>query len=456
MSCGAGELLGRQGAVVAEYLAGNILTTSGQRNGIRAVHEPDGFHVLFYCQTLPGQRAAPLIGITMSTLSAPRSNRRRQGSLDTVRYTRHMPPEQVLEHYRPGKTDPLRVLEVLIDLFNAQHTALKKIVSHKTRQERADFLRRFFRDLRLKAGFKTLPDPRNLGHRHIRAMVTVWQRERLAPATIQTYLSFLRGLALWLGKPGFIRKPGHYGLSVAEYQRHEYAQRDKSWSSRGIDIDALIERVCVYDPYVGASLRLIRTIGLRRKEAVMLRPHRCAVPFEATNLPSEQRQADEYVLIKAGAKGGRPRFVPLDSQQRIKALEFAQSVAQEPDAHLGDPRHGLKGNLRRFDYVMARFGITSKGLGVTAHGLRHEALIEHYMRQTGGVEPPVRGGQVNPELDDVARRSTARLAGHHRPRASGAYLGAVAHHRKNDGSVDCGLSGLCLPNSADPRPDPRL
>jgi len=28
-----------------------------------------------------------------------------------------------------------------------------------------------------------------IGDRHIRAMVAVWQKERLAPATIQTYLS---------------------------------------------------------------------------------------------------------------------------------------------------------------------------------------------------------------------------------------------------------------------------
>ena len=68
--------------------------------------------------------------------------------------------------------------------------------------------------------------------------------------------------------------------------------------------------------------------------------------------------------------------MPLDSEKRIAALAFAQAVVQEDDAHLGDPRHSLKHNLRRFDYVMARFGITAEGLGATAHGLRHEAMIE--------------------------------------------------------------------------------
>ena len=100
-------------------------------------------------------------------------------------------PAQVLARFRPGKVPARKVLDVLLELFNSQHTALQKTVSHKTRYDRAQFLRRFFRDLHERAGFKLLPDPRNLGQKHLRAMVKVWQQDRLAPATIQTYLSFL-------------------------------------------------------------------------------------------------------------------------------------------------------------------------------------------------------------------------------------------------------------------------
>ena len=107
---------------------------------------------------------------------------------------RGLTAQEILDRHPPAKTSPMRVLEILIMLFNHQHTAKQKEVSFKTRQERAYFLRRFFRDLQKKAGFKTLPDPRNLGGRHVAAMVTIWQQERLALATIQTYLSFLRAL----------------------------------------------------------------------------------------------------------------------------------------------------------------------------------------------------------------------------------------------------------------------
>ena len=329
----------------------------------------------------------------------------------------------ILARYRPGHANPKHVLEVLLKLHNQQHTARMKTVSHKTRQERADFLRRFFRDLRERAGFKTLPDPRNLGQKHIRAIVQVWREDKLKPATIQTYLSFLRGLAKWLGKNGFVRSPAHYGLEIDEYQRHEAAERDKSWSAQGVDIDGLIEKVCAYNAYVGASLRVIRAFGLRRKESVMLRPNACIVPFESTGLPEDTRQADRYVWIRQGAKNGRQRFVPLDTPQRVAAIVYAQSVTVGPEAHLGDPRNDLKTNLRRFDYVLVKFGITTGKLGITAHGLRHEALIDEFVARTGQ-QPPVRGGRpLTVEAEESARQAVARLAGHERKRASSAYLG---------------------------------
>jgi site-specific recombinase XerC len=330
-------------------------------------------------------------------------------------------PHQILERYRPGKAPPLKVLDVLLELFNAMHTSLDKTVSHKTRHERALFLRRFFRDLNEKAGFKKLPDPRNLGQKHLRAMVQVWRREHLAPATIQTYLSFLRGLGVWTGKHGFVRGPAYYGLNVEEYQRHEYAQRDKSWSANGVDIDALVAKVCEYDLYVGASLRLIRAMGLRRKESVLFRPYENAVAFADTGLPHEQREADRYVWVRG--KGGRIRHIPLDRPARVDALAFAQQVVSSPDAHMGDPSNDLKKNLRRFDYVLEKFGITFSKLGVTAHGLRHEFLIDHFESLTGHA-PPVRGGDApSPDVDAAARKAVSWLAGHSRTRASCAYLG---------------------------------
>lgn len=338
---------------------------------------------------------------------------------------------EILALYPAWKTPPHDVLDVLLALFNKQHTVKHKEVSFKTREERAEFLHRYFDVLEIELAFKPPPDPRNVGERHIKAAVKFWQAQGLAPATIQTYLSFLRGFANWIGKPGLVRQPQYYGLQPEDYQRHEAAQRDKSWSAQGIDIDHLIGEIGRFDPYVGAAMRLVRALGLRRKEAVMFRPHRCVVPFEATGLPLHKRKADRYARIKAGSKGGRERFVALDTPERLAAIEHAQAVVVAGDGHMGHPAHSLQQALRRFNYVLEKFGATQKALGGTAHGLRHEVLIDRFEAMTGH-PAPVRGGESLPrEISDPARLEVAELAGHARKRASNAYLGGVLVQKRD-------------------------
>ena len=90
---------------------------------------------------------------------------------------------------------------------------------------------------------------------------------------------------------------------------------------------------------------------------------------------------------RRAVKGGRVRFIPLDNPARLAAVEFAQDVVRGRDSHMGNPANELKQNLRRFDYVMEKFGITFRELGVTPHGLRHEVLIQFFGDQSG--EPSV-------------------------------------------------------------------
>jgi integrase len=209
-----------------------------------------------------------------------------------------------------------------------------------------------------------------------------------------------------------------------EYQRHDASNVDKSWSGNRVDIDAVLFDVAQYDPHVGAMMGLIRAFGLRKKEAIMFRPFQRVVLFETTGLPHEKRKADRYVSILAGSKGGRQRYIPLDTPERIAAVEHAQNVVAGKDSHMGQVGYSLKQAMRRFDYVMEKFGITGKSLGVTAHGLRHEALIGQFEAMTGATAP-VRGGRRLPKtVGNPARKEVAILAGHSRTRASNAYIGS--------------------------------
>ncbi len=128
-------------------------------------------------------------------------------------------------------------------------------------------------------------------------------------------------------------------------------------------------------------------------------------------------------MHRVKGKGGRVRWIPLDSPAHLAALEFAQGVVDSRDAHMGDPRRDLKRNLRRLDYVLEKFGITLRKRGATGHGLRHEVLNDAY-EDVAGVPSPVRGGgPVSPKLDRAARLAVSQLAGHARARAADAYCG---------------------------------
>ena len=53
----------------------------------------------------------------------------------------------------------------------------------------------------------------------------------------------------------------------------------------------------------------------------------------------------------------------------------------------------LKQWENRYNYVLRKFGVTKKALGVTSHGLRHESANLMYEKITGE-KSSVRGGSI--------------------------------------------------------------
>jgi integrase len=136
--------------------------------------------------------------------------------------------------------------------------------------------------------------------------------------------------------------------------------------------------------------------------------------------------------IVAGSEGGEPRHIALDSKQRQAAIEHSRTIIAQPDAHMGRPGESLKQSMKRFMYVMAKFGITKKALGVTAHALRHEVLIAKFEELTGQTAP-VRGGAKLPkDISHPARQAVAALAGHTRLRAANAYCAGMAARKSEE------------------------
>lgn len=96
----------------------------------------------------------------------------------------------------------------------------------------------------------------------------------LTASTIQVRLSALRAFCSWVGKPGMVGNAKKYVSDPERVKRTYAAESDMSWTSRGVDIQQVLNAVAELDPYVGRQLKAQFLFGMRVKESVC---------FQATN-----------------------------------------------------------------------------------------------------------------------------------------------------------------------------
>ena len=290
-----------------------------------------------------------------------------------------------------------------------------KPVSERTVDKRADVLFRSFRTLEeLGYRIRTLE---SFKRKHVEALARHWEQEGLSASTIQNRISSLRTLAQWLGKSGMVGASTEFVTDPSRVRRQTNATYDHSWSAAGVDVEAVLGMASAMDRYVGMQLRLCHAFCLRREEAVMFRP----------------RRADKgsYIDVEDGTKGGRHRVVQIRTEYQRRVLDEAKAFVKGVNGHVGDPERDLKGALRRFSYVLEKCGATKSGLGVTAHGLRHQGLNDLF-EEIAGVPSPIRTSnprevlaQADPEKVEYARAVVSETAGHARLSITGSYIGGL-------------------------------
>lgn len=327
----------------------------------------------------------------------------------------------------------MHVLLALIEQNNHRHGVKPKGVSHKTMHDRKVFLISFFRMLRAE-GYRM--DPRSLGGRHVDHAVKVWIERGLKPATIQTNLSMVRVFATWLGKPAsMVKAATHYVPDAAIVRRTYTATEDKSWTGRDVSLDAIRERAYAIDQRAAAALMLMRAFGLRVKEAYMLRPNVAVIEGRMMVIKSDAWTLEDYLAVVRGTKGGRKRMVPVDTDEKRAALEFAKALTRSTQESVGGPTRSLAQVKRRHYYVMELLGVTKGALGITSHGLRHEYASERYQK-FADAPSPIRGGAGKKVPgDDRARIRVAQELGHARRSITNAYYGSSANPPQNGGGT---------------------
>ena len=278
------------------------------------------------------------------------------------------------------KTWPLQpqrwhfVLAAILAQHNWRHATKNKGVSHETMEDRRQFLFRTFDFLQHNPEKAFKLDPRSFSGRHVEFVFRHYERRAkegsLGASSLQKFHSFLCTFAAWIGKPGLVKPIGAYIGDKALYSRSYFATESKAWRARGVDVQAVIDEVARYDERAAAALGLIAEFGLRFKEVVMHRPHADIVTAEQAGKPAGA--VSHYLKLTRGTKGGRLRYVPVDTPERERTIARARQVAQRDDESISDPRYTLVQAIRHLRYVMERFGVTKRNLGVTPHGLRHQ------------------------------------------------------------------------------------
>ena len=252
------------------------------------------------------------------------------------------------------------VLQLILQRHNWQHSSKHKGVSHKTMAERTRFCVWLFDFLRGHPKHFKL-DPRTFSGRHVEAVTGYWQVEaragRMSPATIQTYFSFMKTFAGWVGKPKLLKPIACYFDDPMLYQRHLANGVDKSWRAKGVDAAAVISEVEAYDVHAAASLRLMQAFQLRFKESVMFRPHSDVISGAQAGNPADGVAC--YLDTHRGTKGGRKRLFPIDNEMRQDA------AAGDAPAALRDGV--LRHHARRPGRCAARLAAPGRGRRLREH-----------------------------------------------------------------------------------------
>src|SRR5207237_1105772 len=139
------------------------------------------------------------------------------------------------------------------------------------------------------------------------------------PGTVKNRLSVLRWWAAHIGKPGLLaRSNAAYGVP----QRETVAQASKA---RELPLDRVVR---VRNAHVRMSLHLQRAFGLRREEALKIKP------FQADH-------GDRLVLQASWTKGGRSREIPIRTLAQRAILDQAKALLRLTSAELGHGREAI-------------------------------------------------------------------------------------------------------------------
>lgn len=316
-------------------------------------------------------------------------------------------------------SDCMYRLDALLETHGKKSYDGAKRISFGTTSSRSAILHQAFEYL--AAEHMCPRKPENFKPKHMAKLVQHWEEQGLAASTLQLRYSTFSTFCIWIKKRGMLGDISRYLKNPNAAKRTYVATEDKSWTEKEIDILQKIAEVEVIDNRVAIHLKLEYAFGLRLQESVTLHPH----------------EADHgtCLFVGWGTKGGRDRFVRIETDYQRQVLEEAKRFANRSTGSLIPDTFKRRSWIRYVYRIYNKCGIGRKH-GFVPHGLRHQYANDMYEKLTGN-ESPVRAENTSatPADDTRARQVIAESLGHSRPQVTGMYCGGKSK-KKSKPSTD--------------------
>lgn len=260
-----------------------------------------------------------------------------------------------------GKQDPL-----LYALGKARLTG-----SRKTQYNHRLEARRFVKLLReLGNG---LAKWTNVTNKHVALVVACWREGGLSPGTIKNNLAGVRSVCAAYGNEGIAPLNSAFGIGRRAYISNV------NRAVADVEYERVTRHLCVSGNPEPSRIALMlgfqREFGMRLEESMKFNPFRDVT----ANLAH----------IHVGTKGGRPRWIVIQTDRQRALLERARA-----SGFYRDLRHGLiPGHCREEQWrgivyrTVRQASIDTGGAGLRMHGLRHAYAHKRYEELTGFLPP---------------------------------------------------------------------
>ena len=271
-----------------------------------------------------------------------------------------------------------------------------RVGSYESQDARRQILMQFADEL-IPLGYG-LRNISGLKEKHVLTIVKFWLKNELAVSTIKNRTSALRFLCKKINKPTII--PSNKNLGIP---RRIYVP---------------VRNRAIYNPdfskisndYIRISLELQRVFGLRREEALKIKPHMAD-------------KNDRLELLSSWCKGGRGRVIPIRTEEQRYWLDQATKLAGKFGHSLIPQKKNYKQQRDVYDKQVNRAGLRN------LHGLRH-AYAQLRYRELTGWESSINGGprlrtlmHEQKQIDHQARMILSEELGHSRKQITTSYLG---------------------------------